>query len=608
MKNDREKIGFIEFLLIIGKAFKISLKTKTPFSVTVSIFGFAMAFVPALISILMKIFTDQIQTLATAEQKSLTSALSTFAVLASLYLFRSFFTFLQNYAQESDTVRTNKYIKQVILKYCCELKYKYIENCDHFKERITFADTYAGTRVATSIQATFTWLQDLLTFISVFCLLLGVNVWLVAILLLTCIPSAILSYLQMDEDYRYNTKNMKEGSFVLQYYWYCVSPFSMEEVRHWGLLGYFRHLWLDKADKYIGNKNKLTKKHVRSNAISDILRNAVYIAVLLIVALQIYQNPALGLGTFTLVYSSAGQLQDITSKLLVNAAKFYSDIYYMKDFFALERLEHDPSDPSAPCVQDSSIDFENVSFTYPNSTARVLENINVSIKKGEKIAIVGENGSGKSTFVSLLCGMYEPDCGVIRVGGQDIQENLPAVRNSISAVFQDFGRYEATIRENITVSDKQKSASDEELWELADRTNSREIIEQQPEKFDEEIGIFSKTGNNLSGGQWQKIAITRAAYRDKAKIMILDEPTSALDPLAEAQLYRDFAGLTGDKTTLLISHRLGITSIVDRILVFKNGQIIEDGSHYELLRKNGYYATLYQAQSQWYAEDLELAH
>lgn len=600
MNKVKEKISFEETISILGSALRISLKTKNNLSRIVSVLGFAIAFAPALISVELKNFTNQIQELATAEQKNIAIALSTFAVLAVLFLVSSLFTFLQNYTRKADAARANKYIKESILRCSCDVKYKYVENYDHFKERISFADTYAADRVATSMQTIITWIQDLITFASVFYILTKVNFWIVLALLVTCIPSIVMTYLQKDEQYKYNNKNMRDNSMVIQYFWYCVSPFSMEEVRHWGLLEYFRRLWLNTADNYISKKNAIVKKHVLYNSIADIVRNVVYIIVLLIVAYEIYKNPIIGLGTFTLVYSSAGQLQDVTSKLFINAAMFYSDIYYMKDFFELDKLERDQIDLTASPIHNASIEFQNVDFSYPNTTERVLKNISISINMGEKIAIVGENGSGKSTFVSLLCGMYEPDSGEIRIGGRKLQDQLPAVRNSISAVFQDFGQYEATLRENITVSDKQKSVSDEELWELTRKTNSSDVIEKQPNKFDEQIGLFSKNGNNLSGGQWQKIAITRAAYRDKARIMILDEPTSALDPIAEAQLYSDFANLTADKTTLLISHRLGITSIVDRILVFKNGEIIEDGSHKELMQQNGLYANMYRAQAQWY--------
>lgn len=202
--------------------------------------------------------------------------------------------------------------------------------------------------------------------------------------------------------------------------------------------------------------------------------------------------------------------------------------------------------------------------------------------------------------MSLLCALYEPDSGSITMGGEDIHKRLSATRRTLSAVFQDFARYETTIRENIVVSDSRRHVTDEALRALTERTGAWEFIEPQPNGLDEVVGTFSLSGNNLSGGQWQKVALTRCAYREDAKIMVLDEPTAALDPLAEAELYRNFADLTGDRTTILISHRLGITQLVDRILVFDDGRIVEDGDHKTLLAQDGLYAKMYKAQAQWY--------
>ena len=200
--------------------------------------------------------------------------------------------------------------------------------------------------------------------------------------------------------------------------------------------------------------------------------------------------------------------------------------------------------------------------------------------------------------------MYEPDSGCVFVGGHDVSENPTAARRTISAVFQNFGKYDATLRHNITVSDPDRKEADEdaELWKLCDLTGFSECVRAQKDGFDEEIGDFAQRGNDLSGGQWQKLALTRALWRNKARIMVLDEPTAALDPIAEADIYKNFAAITGGRTTLMVSHRLGITSIVDRILVFRDGEIVEDGSHAELLRKGGYYAEMYYAQAKWYTE------
>lgn len=188
----------------------------------------------------------------------------------------------------------------------------------------------------------------------------------------------------------------------------------------------------------------------------------------------------------------------------------------------------------------------------------------------------------------------------MKVNGENISDCLWKVRRSLSVIFQYFCQYQDTLRTNVTISDPARSDQDEEILALAKQTGADEVIKNQDHALDEEIGIFSEEGNNLSGGQWQKVAITRALFRKTARAYILDEPTAALDPIAEANIYRNFAELTGDKTTILISHRLGVTSVVDRILVFDKGRIVEDGNYAELIAKNGLYARMYQVQAKWY--------
>jgi len=454
-----------------------------------------------------------------------------------------------------------------------------------------------------SISSIITLLQRIIAFVAASLALWGVSPVIVLILYVTSIPAAILAYLQQDETFRGRAKWMEEGNLTFHYYHMVAGPYSMEcqqEIRHYALFDYLKARWRTMADEYLGKKNKIMAKHVRFNTAADILRSVAYLGILLITAWQIYQNPAVGLGAFTLVFALSGQLQAITGETLVGIMVLAQNIPYMQSFFDLDSLPREPANKNADAITTGDILFENVSFAYPNTDRDVLKDISLKIKDGEKIAIVGENGSGKSTFINLLCGMFEPKTGHVHIGGMNMSDRAAAVRQGISVVFQDFAHYEASLRDNITVSDKNRNASDAEIMELLRKINVDDVVNQQPSGLDELVGSFHEKGNNLSGGQWQKISIARAAYRKDAKIMVLDEPTSALDPIAEAQLYHNFASLTGDKTTILISHRLGITATVDRVLVFEDGRIVEDGGHKELMAQDGVYAKMYRAQAKWY--------
>ncbi|MNB89326.1 Lipid A export ATP-binding/permease protein MsbA [compost metagenome] len=595
-----EKISFRAMIHIMGRALKVSLKIKTPRSLLINLLGFGAAFLPLLIAKELSNLSNIVLDLYGAGTDKLLTALTVFGVLVGLYVIQTAYVFAQNYSNATDTLKIQEYIKQSIIKVTCNVKYKYIENYDDFRDKINFSETVTGRRVAESMQAIIVWLQNLVAFITILYALLAVNQWIVILLIATCIPAIILSYNQKDEEYRFKTKWMKEGAMVIHYYGMCCAPDSMNDLRHWRVYDYVKNGWRTVAQKYIHKKNEITKKHLIYNSVADVLRNSVFIGVLLIVTYEIYQNPAVGIGLYMLVYTLSGDFQRITTNLFVSGTKFVQDIKYMRDFFEFEQYEQEQRDAQALPLKQFQVSFRKVGFTYPNTSVPVLKNINVDIKQGEKVAIVGHNGSGKTTFINLLCGIHEPDNGEVLIGGQNISENIAAARKSISVAFQDFSRYEATLRDNITISDPQRNISEQELEALCRQTGALDIVNAQANGFDEMIGIFSEKGNNLSGGQWQKIALTRAAYRSGAGIMILDEPTAALDPMAEAKLYHDFTELTGNKTTILVSHRLGVCSLVDRILVFKDGEIIEDGTHEALMEKKGYYSELYEAQSQWY--------
>ena len=598
--SENEKLTVAEARRIFVKALKVSLKTRGAASLVINLLGFPLAFLPMLVSLWVRNFSNEIQASFGRGKTFIISALGVFAILAALYILQLAWNTLRDYITRIDALNAMSYMKERILRVTCDVKYKYVENFDNFKERIYFIDTAAGERVANSMTSIIAWVQNIITFVSIIIVLLSVNIWLVIILVGACIPAVVLSYFQKDEEYLNKTKWIHESLMAIAYFFESCWPKSINEVRFFRAYPWLKQKNIDYNNLYIKKKNKMTRKHVIMNSIADIFRSCVYIFILLITVRQIFENPSTGIGMFMLVFTLAGQLQDVTAKIFIAAAQFISDAAYMKDFFYLDELDYEKRHKNTAPRERFDIVFNNVSFTYPNTKREVLHGLNVSIGEGEKVAIVGENGSGKSTFVSLLCALHEPNSGFITMGGEDIHANLSATRNALSAVFQDFAQYEASIRENITVSDSERNDSDDMLRFLAERTGAWEFIEPQPNGLDEIVGSFSESGNNLSGGQWQKIALTRCAYRSDARIMVLDEPTAALDPVAEAGLYRSFAEFTGERTTILISHRLGITQLVDRVLVFNDGQIVEDGTHMQLLAQGGLYAKMYKAQAQWY--------
>lgn len=603
MPDTAARVPLGRTLSIARRALTVSFRAKRKASAAVSALGFGMAFFPSLISLSLGRFTDGVQALF-GGTRALSSVLGIFAALLALFLTQAGYEYISARFQEEDTQRTTRYMKRSLMDCAAHVQFRYIENDGDFRDKLAFSEMFGATDVAESMQQTVAVLQQLVTFVSVMLTLLRVDTWIVLALLAASVPSVIITSTQKDEEYKARTKGMRSSAMSVHLFYMAAGANehlrSLYDVRFNGLFPWLKNRWREVSDTYLAEKNAVTKKHVLLNMLADLLRNGVFIVVLALVAGRIFADPSLGLGVFMLALTLSQQLQNASAKLFGGAVGFLSNVKYMDDFFSLLETPKEAVEENPVAIRAADIAFEGVSFSYPGSARRALEDIDVTIRQGEKVAVVGENGSGKSTFVSLLCGLYAPDTGSVSVGGLEVTPHLTSVRAALALVPQHFGRYEASIRDNIAIADPKRKATDADILDMAEKTGALAFIREQPEGLGEVIGTFSETGNNLSGGQWQKVAITRALYRGKARVIVLDEPTAALDPVAEAELYRGFGALTEDKTTLLISHRLGICSIVDRVLVFKDGRIVEDGPHEALLAGDGEYARMFRAQAQWY--------
>ena len=295
----------------------------------------------------------------------------------------------------------------------------------------------------------------------------------------------------------------------------------------------------------------------------------------------------------------------LISNVLIQSANVYEESLFLRDLF--DFLEMQPRTVSPPHARTFPIPvrtgfaFDDVGFRYPDSERWALRGVSFQLGPGERMALVGENGAGKTTLVKLLTRLYDPSEGRILLDGVDLREyDLPAIRRAIGVIFQDFVRYDLVARENIAVGRIEARGEEEQILDAARKSLAADVIGRLESGLDQMLGRRFDGGADLSGGEWQKIALARAYIMRDAQVLVLDEPTAALDARAEYQVFRRFTELTAGRIAVLISHRFSTVRMADRILVLEGGRVIEDGSHEALVSAGGVYADLFSLQAAGY--------
>ena len=305
---------------------------------------------------------------------------------------------------------------------------------------------------------------------------------------------------------------------------------------------------------------------------------------------------AINVAVFTMVGAIGWSLQDATE----NISKSSEYMHDLTEFINLSRIDGALDLPDNESIEFGSIEFKNVYFKYPNADKFILNNLSFSLVAGKNYAFVGINGAGKTTIIKLLTGLYDDYEGEIFINNIELRNyHLSSIKSLFSVIYQDFARYQISIEDNIKLGVVSTEVKDIKINDILDKLDMNLLIDSFDNGLKTNLGKINNDGVDISGGQWQKIAIARSLI-SPAPVKILDEPTAALDPIAESKLYSEFENLMNDKTTILISHRLGSIKLVDEILVIKDGKIIEKGSHKDLIDLNGEYYEMFESQRKWY--------
>lgn len=494
-------------------------------------------------------------------------------------------------------------INLMILEKSQTLDLKHFEDPE-FYDRLTRARREASSRPLSVITDSFQLLQNSLTLAGFIALLLSYNSWAVLGLFLSSLPAAYSELRFSSAAFRLRnwrapeTRQLNYMEFVLTNDTHAKEVKVLKIGRR--LIDRYRTL----AEKLFREDKQLAKVRTVWGYLLSLLSIVAFYGCYAVMAIGAAAG-RMTLGQLTLYIAAFRQGQQSFQSILNALGSMYENNLYMSNLFSYLEESALPLPPAAlpapAVIREEGIRFEKVGFRYAGQDRWALKDIDLFIPKGQSLALVGHNGAGKTTFIKLLTGLYEATEGRILVDGVDIRAlDKEALHRRIAVVFQDFNRYQLTFAENVSIGSVEHEKDEERLMRAVASGGARDVLDQLPLGIQSPLGRWFQNGSELSGGQWQKIALARAFMREEADILILDEPTAALDADAEYAVFERFRQLTQGRTSILISHRFPTVRMADRIVVIEGGKIIEEGTHTSLVAQNGRYAHLFKAQASGY--------
>jgi len=586
-------------------AMRIVWDTSAPLMIAMALTTLIVGLLPAAIASVGGLFVDAVA--GALGNSGVTTDSAKSEALTFVYI-EVGLVLLMTAAQQANTVCQavlrvllgNK-INVMILEKALTLELAHFEDAEYY-DKLVRARREASSRPLSLVTKTFDLIRNVISLIAIGAFLFQFSPYAVLLLSIAGVPAFIAEAKFSGEAFRVNKRRSAERRMQIYLEMVLTREDGVKEVKLLQLGKIFLQRYIDIfLAIYKEDRSLVLRRGIWGYGLGIIASGAFYFAYGWVGFAAIAGAITIGQMTMYIAQFRLGQSAVTSSLTSVNG--MYEDNLYLSNL--TEYLEHEVPEQSgslhAGPMPEEGIRFDNVSFFYPGSDVPALDNVSLHITPGESLAIVGENGSGKTTLIKLLTRLYTPTHGKISLEGLPLEEwDIDTLRRKIGVIFQDFARYQLIVGENIGIGDADNLDSENEIEIAAKKGMADEFVRDLPSGYKTQLGTWFKDGKELSGGQWQKVALSRAFMRSKADILILDEPTAAIDAKAEADIFAHFAELTANRISIIISHRFSTVRRADHIIVLEKARIMEQGSHEELLELGGQYATLFKLQAEGY--------